>query len=435
MFDPLLREYQQQPAAGGLSILKKHGAYLDASDTGTGKTFVTLAVCKAVDAVPLVVAPRPTIIQWERAAAGRHQVVSAVSWGSARGSRASKRAGRRVDRETGEIHRLSVSDLGEEKAWGRGSYWRWKQEVELGVFDEVHLAAASSGPTLQSKLLIAAKRQFSKVICLSATAAESPLQMRALGYALGLFELKEWHDFLYEYGCKPAYHGGWKFTEDPELAAAHMARLHDRLFPEHAVRIQKALVPGFPKTSIETRLLQSEAALEEQFSRAEAEARKKGEAGEELQKLELQLIEPALEQLELIRCPAVLFVTFRETARRLSEKLGGCPVVIGGQDPEERQAIVDGFRTGAHLRIVATLGAGGTGISMDSPDDRAGLIFPTFDARAVQQAVGRLNRDGGGFSRQFLLGLAGTRHEEVLERVRGKLDRQEKLNDGDFLGS
>ena len=48
--------------------LMAHGACIDASDTGTGKTITALGVAQALGRTPLVVCPKSILTQWERAA-------------------------------------------------------------------------------------------------------------------------------------------------------------------------------------------------------------------------------------------------------------------------------------------------------------------------------------------------------------------------------
>ena len=52
------------------------------------------------------------------------------------------------------------------------------------IFDECHKAKGAR--TLNANMLIAAKKQGYNILMLSATAAEDPREMRALGYALSL---------------------------------------------------------------------------------------------------------------------------------------------------------------------------------------------------------------------------------------------------------
>ena len=138
--------------------------------------------------------------------------------------------------------------------------------------------------------------------------------------------------------------------------------------------------------------------------------------------------------------PQVFFVTFRSTAEALARRLK-CPVIWGGEEQPagdfgSRQDVTDGFQANRYEHLVATLAAGGPGISLQDPTGevpRTGWFLPNFDGNLLFQGTGRLCRDGGAWSQQYLVGLSGTYHEEVLDRVAGKLERLEVLNDGELL--
>src|SRR5262249_37287175 len=133
--------------------------------------------------------------------------------------------------------KLADSELGREVYAGKGTKWLWKLAVELAIFDEVHRCGGIS--TRHSKMLIAARREFRNVLCLSATAADSPTKMKALGYSLGLFDLAEFKWWMFKHGVAPGVFGGFQFTDDPVEQRAAMLKLNGALFPEHGGRLRK----------------------------------------------------------------------------------------------------------------------------------------------------------------------------------------------------
>jgi hypothetical protein len=149
-----------------------------------------------------------------------------------------------------------ASDYGTEVPYGKGSFWRWNEPKEFVIFDEVHRCGGQT--SLQSKLLIAARRQCQKMLLLSATAADDPTRMKALGYALDLFEMKDFRWWLLRTGVKPGQWGGFVFAGTPAQRNAVMQRLHGELFPERGARMRKSEIPGFPKTSVEPCMLPDE---------------------------------------------------------------------------------------------------------------------------------------------------------------------------------
>ncbi|MFI3244303.1 MAG: hypothetical protein R3Y56_08630 [Akkermansia sp.] len=59
----------------------------------------------------------------------------------------------------------------------------------LIIFDEAQNCRGRD--SLNSKMLIAARRQHHRILLCSATAASSPLEMRSIGFTLGLHMLSD----------------------------------------------------------------------------------------------------------------------------------------------------------------------------------------------------------------------------------------------------
>ena len=164
-----LRDYQKPHYQKLLQYLLKHRCALDASDTGTGKTAVALALCKSVGATPLVVSSKASRAGWEDLSALAGVPIEVCQL---------REDSRPAHRSEDGSQNPAESEWLEEKPWGKGSFLRWKNDYEFVIFDEVHRCG---GPTsLNSKALIAAKRQCKYVLSLSATAADDPRQMKAL---------------------------------------------------------------------------------------------------------------------------------------------------------------------------------------------------------------------------------------------------------------
>ena len=62
--DKLLK-YQKDHTRNLIHIINKNTTALDASDTGTGKTYCAIAVCKQLKLQPLIVCPKSVIRSWE----------------------------------------------------------------------------------------------------------------------------------------------------------------------------------------------------------------------------------------------------------------------------------------------------------------------------------------------------------------------------------
>lgn len=440
-----LRPYQVPHFEKILASLKKRKYALDASDTGTGKTYVALECCKRMGIVPLVVGPKSARGGWEAAAEAADFGVEFVGY--------EKLRGRRTTGEDG-VRGVAESEWLIEKPYGKGSLLRWKAAPSMVIFDEVH--RCSGNTSLNSKALIAAKRQAEYMLTLSATAADDPRQMKALGYALGLHGLSkrtwaqpDYISWLLKHGCTPGWAGGFDFTKNTAKGAEAFVKMHSEIFGTgKGARMRKAEIPGFPQTSLDVLMLTPD--------------EKATEAAEELHRInqmpdstlgETVAMRQALEELKVpflidlaadyaLTSKVVIFVNFTATLKRLVRDLpaalpgDGLVGAIHGQqsDAERFQALKD-FQGNKLDVLVCNVQAGGESANMHDPTgqvERTALICPCDSGRRYVQIQGRVNRDGGARSQQFVVFFRGTYEEKVAKRMQQKGMNIELLNDAEL---
>lgn len=440
-----LRDYQRPHADKIFASLLKRKYAFDGSDTGTGKTYVALACCKRLGIVPLVVGPKSARAGWEDAAEIAGHGVEFIGY--------EKLRGRRTTSEDG-VRSLAESEWLIEKPYGKGSLLRWKNAPSMVIFDEVH--RCSGATSLSSKVLIAAKRQAEYVLALSATAADSPRQMKALGYALGLHGLSkrtwaqpDYISWLLKHGCTPGWAGGFDFTKNSEKGAKAFRLLHDEIFGTgKGARMRKAEIPGFPQTSLDVLMLTPD--------------EKATEAAEELHRVnqmpdsdlaDIIAMRQALEELKVpflidlaadyaLTSKVVIFVNFTATLQRLVRDLpaalpgnGLVGAIHGQQSDEERRETLRAFQKNELDVLVCNVQAGGESANMHDPTgqvERTALICPCDSGRRYVQIQGRVNRDGGARSQQFVVFFRGTYEEKVANRMRQKGMNIELLNDAEL---
>ena len=216
-----LLSYQVPAAQALLESLGRHRSALDASDMGTGKTYTAGAVIRALNRPTLVVGPKVSRAGWGRM--GRHM-------------------GMEFDYINYEMVRTGRTPFGVWKTDIRGrvaaELFHWHPGIQFLIFDEAH-RCTSLEDTLQTKLLIAARRMRIPTLALSATIAETPLNFRALGYLLGLHSLNEdFRHWAMEHGVRYDPELGLHFTHDKVEQKAVLKKLHHTLFPEHGCRVR-----------------------------------------------------------------------------------------------------------------------------------------------------------------------------------------------------
>lgn len=428
-----LRPYQEAHYHALLRALMTRRSALDASDTGTGKTYVALFICKALGVTPLVVGTLGGRGGWEAAAKAVGVDIEYVNYDKVRGRRKNGKP--------------SESDWIIEQPWGKGSFLRWKNNYYFVIFDEVHRCGGAS--TLNSKLLIAAKRQAQYILCLSATAADDPRQMKALGYALGLHGISKktpetWMNWQLRQGLKPGVFGGFDLPKEEEKQRAIFKRLNEAIFPLRGSRMRKSEIPSFPKTSIDVKLLADDSGEAAKIAEKIHAYNKACEASgvvpslmEEHAELEMlkvpYLADLARDYAETSR--VIIFLNFTEPLRELARLLD-CPYIDGSVEEYARRHILNRFQQNKDPHLVCNTMACGESMNAHDPTgqiERTALISPCPSGRQFKQVVGRVNRDGGAFSQQFVCLFKNTKEESIADNMLAKGMNVDLFNDATFL--
>lgn len=438
-----LRDFQTAHASKLLAILRERGVAHDGADTGTGKTYVAAWIAAQLQLETLVICPLSVVPTWRAVLADAGVTATVMNF------------------------ELAHRRLGKLKPWGSGSFFVFEKQWGLVIFDESH--RTSGDTTINSKMLIAAKRQKAMILSLSATAADSVLRFKALGYALNLHSLVDYRSWLFSYGVqeKPIYGRGgrqvlqkngqpaMKLEIGKKANAVAMARLHEQIFGAggRGARMRISEIPNFPSVQTEVRLLDdcpaSVAKLSDelqtfykqrntlaQFSEDEMAKLVHWRMAAEVAKIP-HLLDMAEDALETSR--VAIFCCFKRTVEELTlaaeKRKWKYAFVVGGQHPDERQAAIDDFQANKLDLIILNIQAGSVGLSLHdkvTQMPRTAIICPSWSATELIQALGRCRRDGGGFAQNFLVYWSTGVEARVASAVRRKLDNLSLLNDAEL---
>jgi superfamily II DNA or RNA helicase len=445
-----LLPYQVESFKRLVAAVRTYGIGMDAGETGYGKTHVACATCKELGLRPAVVCPKNLIPVWRRTcqAWGLPEPVFILNYEQIR-------QGKSIFLSWEQARRARLAS--------------WKAPTgTLLIFDEVHRCAGKD--SLNSKMLTAVRRYGIPTLCLSATAAESPLKLKALGYVLRLHDGGEsFWKFCATHGCIKNYWGGVEFpkgTARPgsrratqiERARQGLAKLHESIFsgisgnPAKGTRVRIAdLGDAFPETLITAEAYDFgdlQAAYDGLITPSPQPSPLNGE-GEDSP---LVAMLRARQAAELLKAPGlaemaadaveegqsvVIFVNFKATLAALRGLIPELSVIEGDTPMDERAAVLRRFGAD-EVRIVAvnlaTAGEGLDGLQdLRGEFPRLTLISPGFSAVQIKQALGRVHRANAKTkSIQRIVFAAGTVEEQACEAVRAKLANMALLNDGDF---
>ena len=412
-----------------VQVHAKHQASLDASDTGTGKTYIAAQLAQDLGLKPLVLCPKAVISTWHRIAGEfRVPVVDVLN---------------PEKLKTGKTSWLA------RRGKGRFAWTVPDPHAVMLVFDEVHQYGA---PDSQNALILASAKSCGfHVHMMSATLAESPLRMRAPGYLLGLHNYHDFWNWAARNACYRNPWNGMEFSRGPKGQEA-LKRIHAHIFPEYGVRISIADLPDFPAA-----LIQPEAYdLDEINEIREAYEEMDEELAGDEQPNALVALLRARQKTELLKCPfvfemmkehleenhsVVVFCNFKDTLWKLKSYCTEAGLAVseihGDQNAADRDWNIAEFQKNNRHVCLAIVQAGGMGVSLHDLNGRprVSIIFPPLTARDLKQALGRIHRAGSlSPAVQKIVFAAGTVEEDVCKMVKRKLDNLDLLNDGDVSG-
>lgn len=422
-----LLAYQVPHAAALCAALQKYTSALDASDTGTGKTYSAIAVCRELELTPAIVCPLSVKASWTRVL--KFFQTDAVFVHNWEGCKSKKFPHGQFD----------ANDI-----------YTWKLPKKcLLIFDEAHKAKGER--TLNAKMVIAAKKQDIPSLLLSATSASNPLEMRALGYQLGLHSLSDFRAWCIGLGCYKNQWNGWECADNKSA----MRKMFDMIFPAKGARMRIAdLGDAFPECQIIAEAYPTKDVKKQNdeyqkllFEIEKLKAAKKQNVQAAVMTLNLRYRQFAenckIDLLEELANDALenglsvaIFVNFADTLHELTARLKAV-CVHGQQSAEERQAAIDAFQADKVRVIVVNSQAGGAGISLHDltgKHARLGLVCPTYSAAVLKQVLGRIHRAGAMSKALYRIVYAEkTIEEQICRSVSLKLEAVSTLNDGDLM--
>jgi superfamily II DNA or RNA helicase len=409
--------------------LQEHGAVIDTSETGVGKTICSISCAKACGAKNLVVVcPKAIIPQWQNELKEAEVNGTVVNWEKLRAG------------NTGLV------------SFHKGVF-TWNEDIDFVIFDE---AQRAKSPTAKNALMVrdAANIPGVKIMLLSASLANSPLEMRAVFHTLKMCAWKSFYPYIRKYlSCAKGRWGELEFQGGDAELDAMKAAIYGRHKGSNITR--EELKDFFSDNEIITEPLDfgDEGEIKKLYEAMEAELLTLEESREKDRPSPMVVQLRARQAVELLKVPfivdytkdmlaekkqVVIFVNFRATLTALCAKIGTQCAIYGEQPASWRQKCIEDFQSGAEKVIVVMTSAGGVGLSLHDTvgnAPRVSLVSPSWDEKEIIQALGRCHRAGGkSFTLQRILVASGTVEEKVAKGLTTKTARVNYLNDAkDFL--
>lgn len=424
---------------------------LDASDTGTGKTYCALAACKMLGYKPFIICPKSVLSTWiETCKYFDLNILGIANYELIKGCKyytedyevvncpyMDKEVNQVVDEKTGK----------ESKEY---KYIFYLPKDTLVIFDEAHRCKNSNTET--SRLLIALNNNQIKIMLLSATITDKIDCFRPFGVIFGFYK-----DIL---GFKPWMRNKFKFIKNYNIKDENQVKLkiiHDSIFPYYGSRMKIVeLGDLFPQNNITAACyyLQNHVIVKklyEEINQALLDLHDKEKRAVALGKLIR-----ARQKVEMLKVPLfidlahegldsgfsiVIFVNYIETLENLAKELHeyNPQFIKGGQSIDERNLAINNFQSNKNKLIIAMCQAGNVGISLHDlkgGHPRMSIISPTWSGQDMKQILGRIHRAGSKSPAiQKIVYVAKTYEEEICKLIRNKISNIDAINDNDLLAT
>lgn len=445
-----------------LNSLCLNGVAADMSETGCGKTYVAAKVASVINKPIVVVCPKMVIPKWHKTLAEYGVKASLIinyeklCRGNTPYLKYDKRQPHLKDNDRPERCLTTKIKL---------------PAGALVILDESHKCKGQT--SLNAGLMLALKRQGYMVLTLSATQATNPLDMRAFGYTFNLHKDKDpdekWNknsfaQFCLDSGAEEL--GKWgalTYNLEDKEALAKMGWIHENLFDfqRNSSRLTRDEMGAlFPENQVLAECFDTgnDAKIAQIWEDMELEMVRLEETCADYSQHIFAVIMKARREAELLKVPAmvqmaedffdegksvVLFVSFTDTVEAISKRLnhikglkGKIGYVIGGRDKKNLQDVED-FQSDKLRMLVCNIAAGGVAIDLHDLNGkfpRASIINPNFSAIMMNQALGRIHRQGGLTKCHQVLFFANVAIEQkICRRVQSRINNMGMLTDGDLL--
>ena len=331
-----LLDYQLVHVYNMVCSINANKISIDGSDTGTGKTYSSIATCKQLNLIPFVICPKTITDNWVEVCDYFGVKPLAI-----------------VNYETIRLGKYYDGDRRKDCPYldynADKKEYKWKMPKNtLVIFDEVHKCKNKS--TLNGKLLLSTK-QLSKALILSATLVDKLESFHIYGYLLNFYkELKQAKNWI-----------TGTIREDRGAKRA-TSSIYKKLYPKFGNRMLiEELGDKFPQSQIVascyTQTSDIKADIDKYYKIVDGKIKSSKDDNGPAQtlkdinsarmKIELAKIDTiadlAVDYLENNHS-VVIFVNFKKTMRSLGEKLKTENFLCGDLDIKERSDVVKKFQ-------------------------------------------------------------------------------------------
>lgn len=427
--------------------MSANSCILDASDTGTGKTYTALALCKTLKKDPFIICPKSVIPSWLNAS--KHFSMNIFGIANYELLKSCKYYTNNLEKvECPYMDSVEIQDKNKKKV--KKDFIFQLPNTVMVIFDEAH--RCKNYKTVTSRLLLSIKKTGCKILLLSATITDKIECFKPFGVMFGFYEDLKFFNVWMRRQIKMNY---IKYKDsDTSDDTIKLEIIHDNIFPGKGSRMKiKELGSLFPNNQIV-----SQSYLCNDYDKVQQNYDIINDALEDLKKKEtraeaLGKIIRARQKIEMYKVPIfidlaeealdngysiVIFVNYKETMNLLAHHLKSDCLIHGDQNMDERQSCIEDFQSNKRNVIISIIQAGGVGISLHDihgNHPRMSIISPTWTGQDIKQALGRIHRAGSKSpALQRIVYCAKTYEDQLASIIDNKIRNIDAINDKDLMG-
>jgi len=422
-----------------LIAMQTNDIILNGSDTGTGKTYVTAALCREAiikgvkkPLKPIVFCKKSMVTYWnnvlnefnvEPVAIINYEVVT----------------GNRISEDFKYKNILSIDHMD-----STPSRFKWKMQNDYCiVFDEVH--ECKNPKSLHGKLLLSTKDIGNKIIMLSATASSMPKDFAIFAFMLGFSKtIRQGKSWVL----------GKQKADERSLVRVCNSSINKAIYPDKGSRMDiNELDDSFPKNNIAAIGYDLDVELVDIFNakytfarygknnpETNDETEKKANTnviGEithvrmELEILKVNILTELAKEYLSYGFNVVLFVSFNKTIDLLAKSLKTNNILNGETNIKTRETIMEQFQTSQINLVICNIAIGSTSINLNNKLGKPAisLISTQISGIMLKQTLGRIYRVGTtGYVLQRIIYFANTIESNLWNGVKEKIKFIDSMN-------
>lgn len=429
----LLYDFQLFHLFNLLCAIRSNNCVVDCSDTGTGKTWTSISLCKQLGLQPIIICPKTLINNWKSVSKqiGVQPLLvtnyDTIKYGNCYDG------DNIVKCEYISLVEKTIVKKNGKTEQDYDFVWKLPKNAII-IFDEVHMCKNSK--TINGKLLMSTKMSKSKVLLLSATLVEQHKSFHIFGYMVGLYKkLSQGKNWINGF-----------ISDDSTKMDNDLSSLNKALFPKYGSRMRvKELGDKFPQNQMLSEAYDIKPEFKNIINKSFNDIKNNLSGNKENM---LGEIMKARRQIELCKVDifvdlarqavdnglsVAIFVSFTETIQTLSKLLKTKCIVDGKTNDRDKN--IEAFqKNDEHIIIVNN--SVSTGISLHDINgrQRMSLISPSLSATELIQTLGRIHRVGSlSPALQRIIYCAGTCEEVICKNIKDKLKFLASINDNDLV--